>query len=354
MKKQLIYLDQSYVSTMAKQLAGQVRPGQAELGKTLGELHSLLARLVAKNKVLCPRSSVHDQETDLFRQANDVLSERIHDVITELSDGKKFLSYGDIELQQAIRALGRYLDLQVEPEDGRWQHAFYDNPHLAIRSPRIYVRMPWADAFAEDDQKRKDRIQDFRASLQETRAANPLPFKDVLEGQFLGVAKHRYGLPIQQYLRTLLAVETGAGARLLEDASDLDALDYLNMVTPPLAMRLVQAYARFTNTNSPVGDERFWRFFSSPEFRSVPYYNIFCSMEAGFISYKPERKPRPSDPYDFAALASVLPYVDVMTTDSAINDMVVQLGLDVRYGVEVFSARKADVEALLKRLSGLD
>ena len=71
--------------------------------------------------------------------------------------------------------------------------------------------MPWADAFAEDDQKRKDRIQDFRASLKETRAANPLPFKDVLEGQFLGVAKHRYGLPIQQYLRTLLAIETGAG-----------------------------------------------------------------------------------------------------------------------------------------------
>ena len=61
MKKQLIYLDQSYVSTMAKQLAGQVRPGQAELGKTLGELHSLLARLVAKNKASGRCSASGDQ-----------------------------------------------------------------------------------------------------------------------------------------------------------------------------------------------------------------------------------------------------------------------------------------------------
>jgi len=170
------------------------------------------------------------------------------------------------------------------------------------------VRVPWADAFAEDDQRRKDRIQDLRASLKETRSANPLPFNDVLEAQFLGVAKHRYVLPIQQYLQTLLAIQTGAGPRILEDSSDLHALDYLNIVTPPLAMRLVQAYARFTNTNSPVGDERFWQFFSSPEFRSVPYYDILCSMEAGFISYRTEREPRPSDSYDFAALASVLPY----------------------------------------------
>ena len=69
MKKQLIYLDQSFVSTMAKQLAGQVRSGHSASGQLMGQLHSLLDRLVAANKVLCPRSAVHDQETDLYRRA---------------------------------------------------------------------------------------------------------------------------------------------------------------------------------------------------------------------------------------------------------------------------------------------
>jgi hypothetical protein len=149
------------------------------------------------------------------------------------------------------------------------------------------------------------------------------------------------------------AMQSRAGPSLDPDASDLDTLDYLNTVTPPLAMRLTQAYARFTNTNSPVGDENFWQFFRSQEFRRIPYYDIFCSLEAGFIAYKPERNPRESDPYDFAALASVLPYVDIVTTDSAMKDMLIQLGLHTRYQAEVFSARESDVRELLERLRTL-
>jgi hypothetical protein len=112
-------------STMAKQQAGQVRADNADLGRAMGDLNTTLARLVDKDEVLCPKSAVHDQETDLFRNADVALSDRIHDVLTELSDGQSFQTYGYIEFGQTVRALRSYLGLSTDPEDGRWQHAFY-------------------------------------------------------------------------------------------------------------------------------------------------------------------------------------------------------------------------------------
>jgi hypothetical protein len=87
-------------------------------------------------------------------------------VLTELSDGQSFQTYGYIELGQTIRALQRYLGLSTEPEDGRWQHAFYRNPYQPLERPRVYARVSWPDAFGQGDQARKDRIQDFRATAQ--------------------------------------------------------------------------------------------------------------------------------------------------------------------------------------------
>jgi hypothetical protein len=99
--------------------------------------------------------------------------------------------------------------------------------------------------------------------------------------------------------------------------------------------------------------ERFSYFFESPEFDAIPYYDIICSLEAGFIAYKKDRKPKESDPYDFAALGSVLPYVDIVTTDATMKDMIVQLQLDQRYKTDVYSARHTDVLRLTKSLEAL-
>jgi hypothetical protein len=49
----------------------------------------------------------------------------------------------------------------------------------------------------------------------------------------------------------------------------------------------------------------------------------------------------------------VMPYVDVVTTDATMKDMIVQLKLDQRYAVDGYSARQADVLRLTERLEAL-
>ena len=62
MKKLLVYLDQSYVSSMANQATGVTRPEHAAAGRTMGRLLDTLRTLVDQDKILCPSSAVHDQE----------------------------------------------------------------------------------------------------------------------------------------------------------------------------------------------------------------------------------------------------------------------------------------------------
>jgi hypothetical protein len=67
----------------------------------------------------------------------------------------------------------------------------------------------------------------------------------------------------------------------------------------------------------------------------------------------PERRPRPSDAVDLAALAMALPRCGLVTCDAFMADVVRRTGLDLRFGCELFTGRRADVHRLRRRLEGL-
>jgi hypothetical protein len=351
MPKLLVYLDQSYVSTMAKHGASAVRRDQAALGKAVGDLYDLLSRLVDADKVLCPMSAVHGQETEL----DDRVSDAVYEILYELADGRSFHPYPIIEFGQTRRALRRYLSRPAE-EEGAWQHAFNEHPHEPVRRPRMHVRIPLPKAFSEDDRRRKALMQTFREQQIALRAGSPpRSFADERRGQLGGVARIRYFDALREFLVRYNAVLEGdaSAPRPAAGGWDQATIDYFDWTTPPPALRLIQDYAEITG-KSPlecVADDEYWQFFASPAFDAVPYYDVFCSVEAGFLVHQRDRKPRGSDPYDFAALGSVLPYVDIVTTDAAMKRMLKQLGLDFRYGVEVYSPQQPDVEALAARLA---
>ena len=351
MRKLLIYLDQSYISSMTKQLAGLTRPEHSALGQAMGELLDRLRLLVDEDRVLCPYSVVHDQELGL----DDRLKGSAQSLLRELSDSVSFRTYRTIEYDQTVRALRRYLALPAEPEDGRWEHALYRNPHLRIKRPRVYVTISTPPEFQEDDRRRKAVIQSFReAQVMKDSAGLPATFRECRQHQVLGVAKIVYVDGFRDYLARMVgALGASCTAPAVSQMSDSELLEYLNTVLPPPGFRLAAEYAALTGRSDPFPGERYWRFFESRDFDAIPYYDIFCSLEAGFLFYKPQRKPKASDPYDMAALASVLPYVDIVTTDSAMKDMLLQLKLHEKYRVEVYSARRKEVEALSQRLARL-
>lgn len=350
--KFLLYLDQNYVSSITKELLGRTHPVHAAYGKLMGKLFEVISRLVEEDGMLCPESTIHDQEFGF----DPSLAAPAHRLLKNLSNGISFLSYGHIEMGQVLRAQRRYLGQPVEPECGRWEQAFYSDPHSPIERPRVYVHIPTPAEFAVEDKKRKDLIQAFR-----TRARTPGPLRvaaslaEYKRQEMLSVVQWRYVVACQEYSDSLRAVVDGTSPfpRLSPNWTWEDFADYCKTAYPPLAVSVLTEYLALAGGIDGRPDRPFWSFFSSPEFGAVQYYDVFTSLEAGFRFYRPSRAPRPSDPYDYAALASVLPYVDGVTTDREMKDMLVRLGLHRKYAVEVYSAGQKDVVALTERLGML-
>jgi hypothetical protein len=67
----------------------------------------------------------------------------------------------------------------------------------------------------------------------------------------------------------------------------------------------------------------------------------------------PVRAGRPGDAADLRALAAALPRCRWVTCDATMADVVRRARLDLRYGTELFTGRRVDVERLRGRLAAL-
>jgi hypothetical protein len=67
----------------------------------------------------------------------------------------------------------------------------------------------------------------------------------------------------------------------------------------------------------------------------------------------PERASGPGDEADLDAVAAALPHCRLLTCDAFMADLVRRTRLDLRYGTEVYTGRRADVRRLAERLRGL-
>jgi hypothetical protein len=76
-------------------------------------------------------------------------------------------------------------------------------------------------------------------------------------------------------------------------------------------------------------------------------------MRATVAREFPGRRGRPGDAVDLLALALALPRCALVTCDAFMADVVRRTRLDVRFGCELFTGRRADVRALTGRLDAL-
>ena len=86
---------------------------------------------------------------------------------------------------------------------------------------------------------------------------------------------------------------------------------------------------------------------------SVPFINIFCSLWASTIFHEQTRRYQSGDLLDIVALATVIPYCPIVTTDTNMKNMIERLRLNEKYGVLVYSPTNKDLEILEKELSRL-
>ncbi len=309
MSKLLLYLDQSFVSGMAKGRPPHMR-----------KLYDVLAPLVDDDTVVCPRSVVHDQETDL----DDRISDAVHRIIRELAGGVSFRTYEEVLGGQLDRACLRYLGLPGEDE-GAWEHAFDVDPRAGLRRPRVDVRIKSPEEWAEGTRAMKDRVLSVRtnqSSVHGTRVTTHRwrgTLDDLVEPQFGGIIQCNFNSQSELAMRLALTIVT-----LTPEAKRRENPDLLA------------------------------EFLDSAQLRAIPIFNIWANLEAGFLYHEANRVPRASDVFDQMALSLVLPYVDIATMDQSMKGMAQRLNLDQQYGAEIYSPTEADVRALISRLQSLD
>ena len=90
-----------------------------------------------------------------------------------------------------------------------------------------------------------------------------------------------------------------------------------------------------------------------PDERGAVEHDYERRLEAVLDRDFPERRSRASDRLDVRALAVALPRCSLVTCDAFMADVVHRTRLDLRFGCELFTGRRADVHRLRSRLEHL-
>ena len=98
--------------------------------------------------------------------------------------------------------------------------------------------------------------------------------------------------------------------------------------------------------------ERVAAFTRSDHFAKVPTIDLFCRMWAKLLVDYRGRPVTPSDQTDVEIISAYLPYVDVLATDNFMANLARNLHLDRECGTEVFSAKVTDLARFEHFLAG--
>lgn len=321
----IVYLDQNYLSNMAKARLGSIE--DENLAKFWSSLFSDLRKAVLDDKIACPELEFQTTEAMYDRR----LEEPIRQVIDGLSWGFKFHLREDILETQILGAASSFLGKNGGVKE-TWAIAFESDPCAPVHSRmqnvlggkgRISVHFSLPDEVVEHDRQLKNRYVKAEELF----------------------AKH--GEVCSDWDDEVLA----------QKMSFIDSFFFGGQ--PSLSIEKQQHLMRLWGKLDQIGlkypdHATASKFLSSEELLNSPYIDICSSINAAIAKYYSERRCRGSDLYDVAILATVLPFCDVVTTDSFMKGIIVKtLHFDDKYKAKIFSARKTERLAFQKFIQGL-
>lgn len=331
----IVYLDQNYLSNMAKARVGFI--DNKDLAEFWNSLFDSLKKAVLSDKIACPELEFHRTEAMYDRR----LEEPIRCVVDELSWGLGFYPSTDVLEAQIYQAAERFLGKEPEEKEP-WSVAFKSNPHSPIKSrmqdiwgvkTRINVHLSLSDEVVEHDRRLKERFVDG-ARFFLVHDHSSLDWADLVRAEKLSFISSFFGLQAEQSIRQQwfsdLSIDQFIAAARLADLNRL-------------WRRLGEIGIDIAGTTKVVD------FLESDELLGIPYIDIFCSIYAAIIKHFPNRRMRLGDFYDVPILATVLPYCNLVTTDSFMKEILVKiLHFDDKYKTKILSAIKQDRLAFQK------
>jgi len=337
----IVYLDQNYLSNMAKVSLGfPMNNVDSELWRSLFDD---LKVAVLANRIACPELGFQRKEARLDRR----IEEAVGRIIDELSWGLEFNPWEVILRLQIEDAAFRFLG-KTPPRIETWSIPFKSDPQAPVESRmedifgtkgRIVVSFSPPDEVIEEDRQSKLEFMDEAQEILNRYSNNPLGWAEL----------------VLQSKRSLMDGFLGKTAResiirqLKEDSalSQLRALERYN--------ELVDLVNRLQEIGINTDSSEVMNFLESEELLNIPFVDIYGSIWAAIGEYyRQRRKVQRGDLYDAPILAAVLPYCDIITTDRFMQGILVnRLHFDEKYKCKIFSAGKTDRQAFQKLIKEL-
>ena len=287
-KKIIIYLDQNFISDIAKL---SLKEKKNKINPILEKLFNTIKEGVDEEKFLSPDSWIHAVET--AKENNPELKNAIFDhqgYIGQVSLNPNW----EIEDAQFINALLDYFGIKREKRDD-WHLAFRENPNKRIENFKIHVRMPDL-GLGKLPKAQVEILQQIRAS----GVKNEEQYKKEIEA-----TKKEYKKKIQ----TEFAWVIGKYNLSLEQAE---------------------------------------QFIESKKFLQIPKIDIFCKLwSKNLANINRDSSQLEHDYNDIEFLSSYLPYCDVVATDKYMQNLVQSLKLDETYGCRLYTMKTKDLSDLI-------
>lgn len=277
-EKLVVYLDQNFISNMAKAGRGQ------EVNPSFKRIYELLHQGFLDEKLVVPYSFFHDIESSL-----------IPDLAGKIGQYQAYLGQtqlkgaSEVKFHQIVK--GAYKFLGRDGSELSMSDAFMENPDDILKHLNVRVKMPILGNPQEERARIAVRLQALVASL----ADNKVSFKDQLQKEFSEIGQAYEG---NFYLQ-------------LRDIFGRDA-------------------------------QKIKEFVSSACFKDIPIISINGRLWAKLITDFRSRPIQAGDVTDIDIISAYLPYVDVFATDHFMMNLIKNLSLDEGYKTTIFSAAKGE------------
>lgn len=338
----LVYLDQSYLSNMAKATHGLMKDS-----KQLGFWQSLFDDLkegVLADRIACPELEFHRVEAKYDARIEKLIIK----VVGELSWGLKFRPWDSILESQIEDAAKIFLGKRPEEKES-WGIAFESDPqapaegrmqHMRPTDLQVDVHFSLPDQLVAEDRQRKQDFVNVTWEELERYSSNPLPWQQLLLESKKSLLDGYWGRRARESI-----------AKRLQEGPLLSRLSAVNELS-----KLEDLWNRLRDIGIDANDPNVAKSFAeSDELFNIPFVDINASIWAAVgESFIQGRKPQRGDFYDAPILATVLPYCDVITTDRFMKAILVEkLHFDDKYKCKVFSPTQQDRLSFQELVRGL-
>lgn len=330
-KKIILYLDQNFISDIQKAISESKDDPRLE---KLVELGNLITRLVKEEKVICPLSSYHSQESHIdFRKP-------ILDQAFSFSWDLEFRTELNLRLHQIKDSCIDFFGIRnLFPSYEWWEIPFGANPDLPNSSRGrgnifIHVRRN-IKQLDENHQKNKNAYLGWFTPIQERVRKSGVTFEQCKKGEIESWSQATIVAPLKEIYELKMKDD---------EPTEEQVANYLNAEDAVLVFEKLKVSCQSSKTlNEYIG---------SHEIKEIPLAKIQGTLFAAILTGHVKYNNKSSSQMDININSMVLPYVDIFCTDSANKDLIKQLKLDKEYDVELYSMK--DTELLINKLLDFD